>query len=208
MDVAELVLKYLQTVIWPVTTLGLVWFLRAHLREALGRLTRLETPLGAADFEVDARRLRERADEFASSEPESELEPEPVPEPEAEPEPATTQEPSVPRLTARRWMSRLHDARLAAPASPVGAIAIAWNVVRSLADEVLPVALKGLPSQRISEMQRAGVPPKTLELFAELGALRHRATYRDAQITAEAALEYVDASWSVCSQLNSFASVH
>lgn len=90
--VAELVLEYLKAVAWPVTTIGLVWFLRAHLREAFGRLTRLETPLGAVDFEVEARHLRERADELVSSEPGPEPGPEPDPwaggwGPEPEPEP-------------------------------------------------------------------------------------------------------------------------
>ncbi|WP_329386065.1 hypothetical protein [Streptomyces sp. NBC_01716] len=96
MEVSKLVLEYLKVVIWPVTVIGLMWFLRAHLREAFGRLTRLETPLGAADFEADARHLRLRTDELP--EPEPEPEPEELPEPEPESEELPERVPvSVPR---------------------------------------------------------------------------------------------------------------
>ncbi|MGI5351680.1 hypothetical protein ACQEU8_26385 [Streptomyces sp. CA-250714] len=69
MDVAELVLKYVEAVIWPLVTLTVAWYLRAYLREAFARMTRIETPAGAIEFEAEARQLRERAEELADAPP-------------------------------------------------------------------------------------------------------------------------------------------
>ncbi|MDI6407423.1 hypothetical protein QLX52_00970 [Streptomyces albus] len=67
MDVAELVLKYVEVVIWPVVALAVAWGLRGYLREAFARMTRIETPAGAIEFEAEARHLRERAEELTRS---------------------------------------------------------------------------------------------------------------------------------------------
>ncbi|MBQ0864903.1 hypothetical protein [Streptomyces sp. RK75] len=64
MDVAELVLRYVEAVIWPLVTLTVAWCLRAYLREAFARMTRIETPAGAIEFETEARQLRQRAEEL------------------------------------------------------------------------------------------------------------------------------------------------
>lgn len=55
MKIAELVLKYIEALIWPFVTLILVWGLRAHIRAAFARMSRLETPAGAIEFAVEAR---------------------------------------------------------------------------------------------------------------------------------------------------------
>ncbi|MFF3520851.1 hypothetical protein ACFYYQ_09080 [Streptomyces albidoflavus] len=64
MAIAELVLKYLDTLVWPVVTVVLVWMLRAQIRQAFGRLTRLETPAGTLEFEAEARAVRDEADDL------------------------------------------------------------------------------------------------------------------------------------------------
>ncbi|MFD5185859.1 hypothetical protein ACFWMQ_25290 [Streptomyces sp. NPDC058372] len=66
MAIAELVLRYVDTLVWPVVTLLLVWLLRAQIREAFQRLVRVETPAGALEFEAEARAVREEADDLTS----------------------------------------------------------------------------------------------------------------------------------------------
>lgn len=60
-EVAELVLKYVRVLVWPVVTLILVWSLRAQLRAALARMTRVETPAGAIEFATEAREVLNEA---------------------------------------------------------------------------------------------------------------------------------------------------
>ncbi|MGW9381177.1 hypothetical protein ACWHAO_24660 [Streptomyces albidoflavus] len=64
MAIAELVLQYLDTLVWPVVTLVLVWMLRAQIQQAFRRLTRLETPAGTLEFEAEARAVRDEADDL------------------------------------------------------------------------------------------------------------------------------------------------
>ncbi|MGW5849212.1 hypothetical protein ACWFQ8_14885 [Streptomyces sp. NPDC055254] len=59
MDIAELVLKYVEALVWPAVTLLLVWGLRSHIREAMGRMTRVETPVGSLEFEAEAAAVRD-----------------------------------------------------------------------------------------------------------------------------------------------------
>jgi hypothetical protein len=60
--VAELVLKYIQALAWPLVTLGLAWVLRGQIRGAFARMTRLETPAGAIDFATEVRDVLVQAD--------------------------------------------------------------------------------------------------------------------------------------------------
>ncbi|GGR57065.1 hypothetical protein GCM10010236_06450 [Streptomyces eurythermus] len=61
-EIAELVLKYVQALVWPLITLTLVYVLRAHLRDAFARMTRLETPAGSIEFAVEARDVLNQAE--------------------------------------------------------------------------------------------------------------------------------------------------
>ncbi|MFH9647209.1 hypothetical protein ACH4MU_20555 [Streptomyces albidoflavus] len=102
MAIAELVLKYLDTLVWPVVTVVLVWMVRAQIRQAFGRLTRLETPAGTLEFEAEARAVRDEADALRASGEDSaqgghwpgRLEDEPPPDEEdGPPDPAEEPEP-------------------------------------------------------------------------------------------------------------------
>ncbi|MDQ0993907.1 hypothetical protein [Streptomyces sp. V3I7] len=62
MQIAELVLKYVQALVWPVVTVALVWFQRDHLRAAFARMTRVETPAGAIEFAAEARDVLNQAE--------------------------------------------------------------------------------------------------------------------------------------------------
>lgn len=68
-EVAELVLKYVRVLVWPVVTLVLVWSLRAQLRAALTRMTRVETPAGAIEFAAEAREVLDQAQGAADAAP-------------------------------------------------------------------------------------------------------------------------------------------
>ncbi|MFE9340855.1 hypothetical protein ACFYMQ_29560, partial [Streptomyces sp. NPDC007063] len=76
MEIAELVLKYVKALAWPLTVGALAWCLRSYLRDAFARMTRLETPAGSIEFEVETRLLRERAEELSEGS---------IPEPRSQP---------------------------------------------------------------------------------------------------------------------------
>ncbi|MDO0928202.1 hypothetical protein QQY24_23320 [Streptomyces sp. TG1A-8] len=86
MRIAELVLKYVQALAWPCVTLVLVWFLRAHVRAAFDRMTRVETPVGAIEFAAAARdvlrQAESAADDAALAGPAQWPVPQPVPAPQ------------------------------------------------------------------------------------------------------------------------------
>ncbi|MFF7097285.1 hypothetical protein ACFY9A_33525 [Streptomyces rubradiris] len=62
MEIAELVLEYVQALVWPLITLTLVYVLRAHLTAAFARMTRVETPAGSIEFAVEARDVLNQAE--------------------------------------------------------------------------------------------------------------------------------------------------
>ncbi|MGW2329169.1 hypothetical protein ACWC5C_25900 [Streptomyces sp. NPDC001700] len=90
MEIAELVLKYIEALVWPAVTVGLVWGLRSHIRDAFARMSRLETPAGAIEFETQARDVLNQA-EAATIAPPPPATPTPPPYPWP-PTPATTGE--------------------------------------------------------------------------------------------------------------------
>lgn len=281
-EVAKLVLEYLKVVIWPVTVIGLMWFLRAHLREAFGRLTRVETPLGAADFEADARHLRERADELVLPGPGAVPEreegsgvriapharevPEPEPSPmegeerkklealeallagvreqmeaalEAPEEPEESEQLSgrarnlarhrarvrgleelvesqrqrvpelavLPRSSASESLRSLEDAAATATVSPLGGIIAAWEVVRTLAEDVLPETWVGPQAGRsrdlIDDIRRFGLPPGVVRMLSELRALKNRARSGE-PVSVQGALDYVSTALTLSRELELF----
>ncbi|MFD4033659.1 hypothetical protein ACFWVP_24905 [Streptomyces sp. NPDC058637] len=111
MEIAELVLKYVEALVWPLVTVALVWGLRAHIKEAIGRLTRLETPAGSMEFAQEARELLDEAQQLTEPRPDWPAEarrtppdpaplptplPEPVPVPLPDPDPAPETDTDVP----------------------------------------------------------------------------------------------------------------
>jgi hypothetical protein len=164
--IAELVLQYVRALVWPVVTLALVWFLRAQLRAAVARMTRVETPAGAIEFAVEARDVLNQAARAARA---GQLSgdgvpvPEPVPVPgqsqqprggganspwapppsPSSPPPASYGGPPAPQGRGRgggpppTWRQELRNARDMADASPVGAVTTAWNALYALCADVL-----------------------------------------------------------------------
>ncbi|WP_405390595.1 hypothetical protein OG596_23710 [Streptomyces sp. NBC_01102] len=96
MEIAELVLKYVEALVWPLVTVALAWGLRAHIKEAIGRLTRLETPAGSLEFAQQARELLDEAQRLTdprSRRPDGAGLAPPDPAPLPEPVPASLPEP-------------------------------------------------------------------------------------------------------------------
>lgn len=58
-------LKYFESLAWPLVTLCAVWVLRTQIRGAFERLIRLETPAGTFEFAAEARDVRDEADSLA-----------------------------------------------------------------------------------------------------------------------------------------------
>lgn len=66
-EIAELVLKFVQALVWPAATVTLVLGLRAPISKAIGRLSRLETMAGTAEFAEEARDVRDEAEEITAT---------------------------------------------------------------------------------------------------------------------------------------------
>ncbi|MEU5087777.1 hypothetical protein [Streptomyces sp. NPDC021356] len=66
MEIAELVLKYLQTLAWPAVAFGALWSLRVQLRAAVARMTRVETPAGSIEFAAEVRDVLHQAEGAAT----------------------------------------------------------------------------------------------------------------------------------------------
>jgi hypothetical protein len=64
-EIAELVLKYLQALVWPGVVITLAVAFRRQLAEAFKRVTRLETVAGSLEFAEQALEAREDAQDLA-----------------------------------------------------------------------------------------------------------------------------------------------
>ena len=60
-------LKYLRVLVWPTVTLAAIWTLRAQLRAAVERMTRVETVAGSIEFAAEARDVLNRAENAAAA---------------------------------------------------------------------------------------------------------------------------------------------
>ncbi|MFI2782591.1 hypothetical protein [Streptomyces sp. ALB3] len=67
MEIAKLVLEFVKALAWPVFAAALLWVVRAQLRDVVGRLTRVETPAGSAEFAAAAADVLDDAEELALS---------------------------------------------------------------------------------------------------------------------------------------------
>ncbi|MET9914278.1 hypothetical protein ABZZ74_47560 [Streptomyces sp. NPDC006476] len=193
MEVAELVLKYVQAVVWPLVTVVLAWTLRNHI--PLRRMTRLETPAGSIEFATDAREIRSEAEELAAdTEPES-------------PTGGGTAEDQTSQFGV------FQEAWNMADVSPIGALVTAWLLLESLSKREL--AKRGalpeprgaarllLPNQIIEALDHLGLSPRGVSVFHDLRQLRNRAMHGDVTVTPVAARDYVESARFVALQVHS-----
>lgn len=192
-EVAELVLKYAQALIWPLVTVVLAWTLRNHI--PLGRMTRLETPAGSIEFATDAREIRSEAEELAAD---------------------TKDEAPTEGDTAEDRTSQFgvfQEAWNMADVSPIGALVTAWLLLESLSKaelakrDALPEPRGAsrllLPNQIIEALDRLGLSPRGVSVFHDLRQLRNRAMHGDVTVTPVAARDYVESARSVARQVYS-----
>lgn len=194
MEVAELVLKYLEAVVWPLVVAGLGWTLRDQLRSAFARVSRLETPAGAIEFSSDARETRTEAEELATE---------------------NNREESAAGRSTEDSSSRFgvfQDAWDMADASPIGALITAWLLMlsiskRALAErDALPqrrrsVIPEPLPNEIIEALAQLGLPPRGVSVFHNLRQLRNRALHGLEVVTPAAARDFVESARFVTRQV-------
>ncbi|MEU6434478.1 hypothetical protein ABZ874_09135 [Streptomyces albidoflavus] len=207
MAIAELVLKYLDTLVWPVVTVVLVWMLRAQIRQAFGRLTRLETPAGTLEFEAEARAARDEADDLRAPVVEGPADegvslPDPVEVPDGGSRgggaDAPAQPSDLPSSGSRRRRDHLLDM---AEHAPLQAMTEAWGSLVWSGLDVLRTRGRAAPDgartphERAAELLRGlgemGLPPHTTSLFERLQALWEGAMAHPDAVTSAAAGDYV-----------------
>lgn len=202
-DVAELVLRYIQALAWPIVVVVLAVLFRRGVRAAVGRLTELSGPGLSAKFESDAEAMAVRAAAVAHT-PYVPPPPPAVPVPPARTDPTAWQDEEQTRTVTggpesgngsdaaaerHEWtrppaQDRVRDrfaaARAAAETDPLAAIRLAWDEVeRGIEDVTYAQGVTGL--------------------IRELARMRGEALARPGMVTAAAARAYVNAAEAIVS---------
>ncbi|MFD7618205.1 hypothetical protein [Streptomyces sp. NPDC059802] len=198
METAELVLEYVKTLVWPMVTLTLVWGLRTHIQYAFTRMTRLETPAGAIEFEADAREVRQNAEELStnpdSDNPASQGSGEPTPEPEEIP------------------LDIYESARITAIRSPALAVIRSWDFLQEDLTHALnqrripdpPDGARWHPADISWEhLHRLGLEPGAVAVYMSLKDLWDRAAHTLTVVTPQAANNFIASCRDLSHQVNS-----
>ncbi|MEV4040867.1 hypothetical protein [Streptomyces umbrinus] len=196
--VAELVLKYVQTLVWPMTVVILAWHFRAHLRRIMERMTRLETPAATMEFAADVRIVQAQAEEVEAS-----LE-EPTDAARVEiyttPADAEVRDRATPRVSVYPATLEMALTAVARGRHRAG-VDFAWRAVEREFFELtgqLPtisvVAAQG-------ELQHRGFTPEVVRLYGSLRRLNGKLRHQEAPITENAALNYITSVETVVSAL-------
>ncbi|WP_411088419.1 hypothetical protein [Streptomyces sp. 061-3] len=181
-DVAELVLKYIEALVWPLVTVVLVLALRGHIQQAFTRMTRLETPAGSIEFATDAREVRQEAEGLAQPE-------------------ATQREEPHPAEDDGSRLGVFQEAWDVATVSPIGAVISAWLVLEEICratlqqKDAMPVSrLRNIPprlAELIAALEGIGLSSRSAAIFNDLRSLRNQAVHGDV-VTPAAARDFVE----------------
>ncbi|MFE7397601.1 hypothetical protein [Streptomyces sp. NPDC057557] len=207
MEIAELVLEYVKTLVWPVVTVALVWGLRTHIQYAFTRMTRLETPAGAIEFEADAREVRQNAEELsttpASDDPASQGSDEPNPRQES---------PQVPNpRNDNQGFGIYESARLTAIRSPALAVIRSWDFLQedlthALNQRRIPAPPDGARWHpwdiSWEHLHRLGLEPGAVAVYMSLKDLWDRAAHTLTLVTSEAANNFIASCRDLSYQVN------
>ncbi|MFJ7782202.1 hypothetical protein ACIQY8_05740 [Streptomyces albidoflavus] len=236
METAELVLKYIQALSWPIVVLVLIWCLRRHLAGAIARLSRVDTPAGSLEFTYDAQATQEVAAELeaerARESPDDEARDRPAPPGAAEQQDAADDGQAEPttdfiprRLHAMRDLALLDGQlsrvagmaeRTATPAERAMAVTRGWH----LAGEAVGAAWHGVygpyfegpddldPRAVMRDLVRAGISPTAERLLHELGSLHDRVAHSLEGPSKNATIYYVSSCRSLVGALNDFLDHH
>lgn len=182
--VAELILKYVEALVWPVVTLVLAWACRHHLKRAFARMTRLETPAGAIDFAEEARRTYDETREQTSSSPPGES------GRPSRPLPSQDGNSVRPHLRARSTQYEALDQALdLVGSSPDSAVMLAWRAVEVAYRDLLGGTRSVQEAAR--QLEARGLPHSVAETMVRLARLRARVSHGDHTVFPDAAFDFV-----------------
>ncbi|MFE7937529.1 hypothetical protein ACFU46_09210 [Streptomyces griseoincarnatus] len=194
--VAELILKYVEALVWPVVTLVLAWAGRQHLKRAFARMTRLETPAGAIEFAEEARRTYDESREQTSSSPPEEAGRPPRPGAL----PSQTGPVVRPHLRARSAQYEALDQALdLVGSSPDSAVMLAWRAVEVAYRDLLGGTRSVQEAAR--QLEGRGLPHSVAETMIRLARLRARVSHGDHTVFPDAAFDFVASCEVVLAQL-------
>ncbi|MFF4100550.1 hypothetical protein [Streptomyces sp. NPDC001903] len=194
MQIAEMVLKYIEALVWPAITASLAWLFKGELQRMFSRVTRLETPAGAMDFAAEARAVHEEAAEIEAP---------------ADNDGSGEEQPA----RAPRFSSVIDEAMEILDTSPDAAVLLGWRHVEVTYRRVLsgnyslqdaPFVPVGTAIQRLSEL---GLPGTSSSLILRLSSMRNRVAHGDASVLPGAALDYLESCELVSRQLETLAPV-
>ncbi|WP_328678442.1 hypothetical protein [Streptomyces sp. NBC_00343] len=186
MEVAELVLKYVEALAWPMVTAGAVWGMRDHIRGAFARITRLETPAGTVEFSTAAREVRSDAEELGAAS-------------------AGDDSANGPQEEAEEdsRFGAFQEAWDVADASPIGALVSAWLLLESISLQAIderggpPLELASrplTPTRIIEALGKMGLSARAVSVFHDLRQLRNQAIHGKDVVTPLAARDFVESA--------------
>ncbi|MGW1108993.1 hypothetical protein [Streptomyces sp. NPDC002540] len=207
METAELVLEYVKTLVWPVVTVTLVWGLRAHIQYAFTRMTRLETPAGAIEFEADAREVRQNAEGLSTNSASD--------SPAAQGSGESNPEQRIPQVPPPRDGNQGFDiyesARLTAHRSPALAVIRSWDFLQEDLTHALnqrripdpPDGARWDPRDISWEhLHRLGLGSEAVAVYMSLKGLWDRAAHTLTLVTPEAAIDFIASCRDLSHQVN------
>ncbi|MFE7443741.1 hypothetical protein ACFU7X_25200 [Streptomyces chartreusis] len=202
----KLVLEYIKTLIWPITTLTLGFVFRKQLSGLFGKIDSVETPIGGITFQ---RQVEAVAQEAAEIEGEIAAE---VSEPSRQVDPATEENsdsgeriPSLPETRPDRYEREMASLLRIADSDPTAAVLGAWRELEiALTDVIPPSSIRYTPRAMIQRAEMQGVLPNSLaRVAADLKVLRDRVVHEgDVSLTREGAASYIAATQSVLDALS------
>ncbi|MFC8495319.1 hypothetical protein ACFUJU_31920 [Streptomyces sp. NPDC057235] len=193
MDVAELVLKYVEALVWPSVVTALAWAFRRHLKRAFGRMTRLETPAGAIEFAEEAARTYEEVGSSGAIQTSGEV----TIGRSSHIVVGHTQERGTGH--ARERDEVINQALELISTSPDSAVMIAWRAIETALRRVTPELSReheGRPRFNargsIDELRRRGLVSSDMaNTMMDLHRLRSRVSHVQHSVLPDAALDYV-----------------
>ncbi len=190
-----MVLEYLKALIWPAAFVFVTLTFKAQIAALFGRLRILRGGVAEAEFADAAADLRAETEVAVAEQQAS----------------AGREVPSSEGTVALPFQEVLEQLLAANPAV---AVTSGWDYIRRrLVHMALSVRPEGIEPAVIASnqgygplrvLEEAGLPSGTVRSIWRLSALRNQVAHTDAQLTAQAARDYVDAAVNTWEALTAF----
>ncbi|MFJ6560758.1 hypothetical protein ACIQMV_12895 [Streptomyces sp. NPDC091412] len=214
MDVARMVLDYLKVLIWPVTTLAIVYGFRGQFKDLIRRIRLLSGPGIDAEFSERVLEASEGAEVAVLSHPPGDALEGPEPsgpsaggaaEPPAE-EAADQSRHHLVRGYLRTAPDEDDALILLTDNNPHAAVVAAFigveSELRRLEDRELPTVERRRPTRQLVEA--LPLPPDIRNSIVEMSRLRNRAAHGEQVVSAQAARAFVRSSIELIDWLKAF----